>query len=390
MSAAIQGIEKLEVSFKSRSSGERFQILHSVTDLFVSGAAHHSDVRIELFDDVLCRLVQYVEAEALARLSAVLAPVDTAPPRVVGFLARHDEIAVAGPLLRQSKRLQAGDLIEIASTKSQAHLVAIGNRPDIDESVTDVLVERGDTEVARTIATNAGARFSPAGFSRLVTRARSEDGLARLVAERHEISPAQLCQLARKATDIVRQRLLALAKPDARERIESVLARIEADIDGSAAERRRDYSAAQRLIEEIGPDPERLRSTLVEVAEQDEFEATVAVLAALAGLSIAAVERVMDGSETGGALLLCRATDLQWPAARAILSLHATGRTATPQRLRELAKQFSTIDPSMAQRVVRFWRVRNAATDPAGAQHERHDAPGHAPHADDWSDWTLH
>jgi uncharacterized protein (DUF2336 family) len=390
MSAIIQGIEKLEISFKSRSSGERFQILHFVTDLFVSGAGHYSDVRIELFDDVLCRLVQYVESEALARLSAVLAPVDAAPPRVVQLLARHDEIAVSGPLLRQSKRLQAHDLIEIASTKSQAHLVAIGNRPEIDEAVTDVLVERGDNEVARTIAINAGARFSPAGFSRLVARAGHEDGLAQLVAVRSEISPAQLCQLARRATDIVRRRLLALAKPDARERIESVLHRIGAELDGSAVEKTRDYVPARHLIEGIGNDPERLRSTLVGVAEQEEFEATVAALAALAGLSIAAVERVMDGSETGGALLLCKAIDLQWPAVRKILSVHATGRTATPDRLQQLARQFALIDAAMAQRVICVWRIRSTAADGPGLQPEAHIAPEHALPSDDWSNWTVH
>jgi hypothetical protein len=53
-------------------------------------------------------------------------PIDTAPLRVVQRLARHDEIAVAEPLLRESKRLGMIDLIEIANTKSQAHLAAIG------------------------------------------------------------------------------------------------------------------------------------------------------------------------------------------------------------------------------------------------------------------------
>jgi uncharacterized protein (DUF2336 family) len=90
-----------------------------------------------------------VETRALAELSLELAPVDTAPRRIIGRLARHDEIVVSGPVLTQSNRLQTDDLIEIASTKSQAHLVAIGSRSLIEEAVTDVLVEMPTSIVRR-------------------------------------------------------------------------------------------------------------------------------------------------------------------------------------------------------------------------------------------------
>jgi uncharacterized protein (DUF2336 family) len=214
MSAVLETLEEVEVCLKSRPSSERVQALRAVTDLFLNGAAKHSAHQVELFDDVLCRLVQHVEARALAQLSGELAPVDNAPTRVVQHLARHDDIVVAGPVLTGSTRLQTQDLIEIASTKSQAHLLAIGSRRQVEAAVTDVLVEKGNTEVAKRIATNAGARFSEVGFSRLVTRAENEAGLAELVAIRAEMSPEQLRQLALQATETVRQRLMAVTKPE--------------------------------------------------------------------------------------------------------------------------------------------------------------------------------
>ncbi len=67
-------------------------------------------------------------------------------------LATDNEISVAGPVLRQSSRLNDADLIGIARTKSQAHLLAIAGRTGIAEPVTDVLVKRGDREVARNLA----------------------------------------------------------------------------------------------------------------------------------------------------------------------------------------------------------------------------------------------
>ena len=48
----------------------------------------------------------------------------------------------------------------IAETKSQAHLLAISARRGISEALSDILVERGDREVARSIANNQHAQLS--------------------------------------------------------------------------------------------------------------------------------------------------------------------------------------------------------------------------------------
>ena len=54
-------------------------------------------------------------------------------------------------------------------------------------AVTDVLVERGDLRVVRAVTENDGARFSDAGFGKLVARARIDDTLARDVGMRCDI-----------------------------------------------------------------------------------------------------------------------------------------------------------------------------------------------------------
>ena len=55
-------------------------------------------------------------------------------------------------------------LVENAKTKSQEHLLAITKRKSLAETVTDVLVERGDRDVALSVAQNAGAKFSETGY----------------------------------------------------------------------------------------------------------------------------------------------------------------------------------------------------------------------------------
>jgi len=79
-------------------------------------------------------------------------------------LAFDDSIEVAGPVLRESGRLDAKTLVANARTKSQPHLLAISKRKSLEDAVTDVLVTRGNREVVNSVANNNGARFSGFGF----------------------------------------------------------------------------------------------------------------------------------------------------------------------------------------------------------------------------------
>ena len=75
--------------------------------------------------------------------------------------ARGRDIAIAGPLLRRSPvHRRDGALIEIARMKGQGHLLAMSERPALSPDLTDVIVRRGDREVVRRAAGNAGALFS--------------------------------------------------------------------------------------------------------------------------------------------------------------------------------------------------------------------------------------
>ena len=94
-----------------------------------------------------------------AELSARLAPAEHAPFEVVQHLARDNEIAVAGSVLTGSNILRTSDLVEIASTKGQDHLLAISGRENLPEAVTDVIVDRGESRVIRKLANNAMRAF---------------------------------------------------------------------------------------------------------------------------------------------------------------------------------------------------------------------------------------
>jgi uncharacterized protein (DUF2336 family) len=171
-------IAQLEDAIKSGSTDKRVDTMRRITDLFVGTADRLNEQQVELFDSVLGRLISKIEGTAIAELSARLGPIGNAPLDVVQKLARHDDIAVAEPIMTHSPRLGDKDLIEIAHSKTQAHLLAISGRAQIGTTVTDALLQRGDYDVFHKLAENNGANFSDLGFTTLVKHSESDPHLA--------------------------------------------------------------------------------------------------------------------------------------------------------------------------------------------------------------------
>src|SRR6185312_8828954 len=107
------------------SSERRTAMLRQVTDLFVIAAPKMNDAQAGVFDDVFEQLTKEIEHKAAIELADRVSSADRAPARLLRRLANDDSIEVSGPVLTRSTGLGEGDLIEIARTKSQAHLAAI-------------------------------------------------------------------------------------------------------------------------------------------------------------------------------------------------------------------------------------------------------------------------
>ena len=164
MTGTLPLIDELEAALSAGSDARRIEMLSRITDLFVGAAERYSEDQVGVFDDVMARLVSTIEAKARVILAQRLAPIANAPLGVIHILAFDDDIDVAHPVLQHSERLDDLALLANANTKSQRHLFAISQRLRLSETVTDILVRRGDRDVVRSVAKNAGARFSDTGF----------------------------------------------------------------------------------------------------------------------------------------------------------------------------------------------------------------------------------
>lgn len=353
-------IAEIERAVQKGTPAKRADALRSVTDLFVGAADRLSDEQVALFGDVIGHLINQIEIMALIELGERLAPVANAPAEVIGKLARHDNIAVAGPVLALSNQLTAADLIEIAETRGQAHLLAMSSRKRLDEVVTDVLVRRGDDAVLLKVASNSGARFSHAGFGALVARARNDGALAEQTLRRPDIPPHLFRALVTEATEVVRRHLLEVAAPDVREDIERVLSKVSAEVTVELASARERTGALEevRAMHEAG----RLgEAEVAGFARAGRFDETVAALALLCAMPTEIVDGLMRDDRVDPVMILCKAAGLEWRTVWAVISIARGGRGASTLDLEAIREDFATLSRSTAKRVLRFWQVRHAA-----------------------------
>ncbi|MEK9280449.1 DUF2336 domain-containing protein [Bradyrhizobium sp. ISRA442] len=364
--AQLSIINEVESAIRFGSAEKGLETARRVTDLFLSCAGSFSDEQIALFDDVLERLIGTIELRAiadvaariaLAEISTQLAPIAQAPPSVIRRLASNDEIRIAGPVLQESARLDDAELVKIASTKGEPHLLAVAGRWWLKEIVTDALLARRYPSVSRRLAANPGARVSGAGFSVIVGQAEADPELAVSVGVRVDLPSELRRQLLRSASDAVRTRLLSRAPPHLFEEIQSAIASVTLGVEREMSGIR-DFEGAKRAIANLKATGRLSEGTLLGFATQRRYEETVAALAALAESTVEVIRPLMQSLRDDGLLVPCRAAQLSWETTAAVLeSRYATG-AMKPADLTRAQGHFARMTPENARRTLRFWQVR--------------------------------
>jgi uncharacterized protein (DUF2336 family) len=364
--AELSIIDEVESAIRLGSAEKGLETARRVTELFLSAAGSFNDEQIALFDGVLDRLIGTIELRAiadisarvaLAEISAQLAPVAQAPPSVIRRLANHDEIRIAGPVLQDSARLNDGELIRIASTKGEPHLLAVAGRWWLKEIVTDALLARRYPSVSRRLAANPGARVSAGGFAIIVKQAEFDPDLAVSVGVHVDLPSELRRQLLRSATEAVRHRLLSRAPPHLFEEIQSAIAAVTIGVEREMSGVR-DFEGAMRAIANLKAAGQLSEATLLGFARQRRYEEAVAALASLSGSTIEVIRPLMQSLREDGLLVPCKAAQLSWETTAAVLESRFASGAMKPADLARAQGHFARMKPENARRTLRFWQVR--------------------------------
>jgi uncharacterized protein (DUF2336 family) len=362
MAAAQDLIDELETAISISTIGRRAETLRRVTDLFMYCPATYSAEQIDLFDDVMGRLCSEIETAARATLAQRLAPVPNAPRAVIRQLAVDDAIEVAGPVLSQSSQVDDATLLVAAKTKSQEHLLAITKRETIAESVTSVLIDRGNQAVALSTVKNPGARLSEEGYSKLVERSRNEHQLAIGVWARRDIPRDHLIKLFAEASETVRVRLEA-ADPDRADMIRTIVSEVAAAFQSKARAHNSDYRKARAYVDTLRSGGLLDAARLHEFARAKKFDETAITLSHLCQLPLDVVERGMVQNRGELVLVFAKSIGLEWPTTRAILLLCAGRSGLGPNELQVALANYTKLKAETAQKTIQFFRLRAQARE---------------------------
>ena len=361
MEAQRSLIAEVESAIATGSADQRIQTLRRITDLFMAGDGGYSGAQVDVFDDVITRLAERIEVKARAELANRLAPAANAPPTIVRALARDQSIAVAWPVLAQSNRLTDEDLIACAEGNGQDRLLAISKRASISEAVGDLLVTRGDKNVIRSVAQNEGARFSDAGYGKLVERSFGDDELSVCVGLRKDIPKEHFHALISKASEVVFKKLAASNSAAVGE-VKRVMFELTGQTVGISSKVTRNYVQAKAAFEELQRSGRSVEAAVQVFASTGKLEDTIVAIAGLCHLAIDAVERIFadKNADSDLVLLLIKAADFSWPTAKLVLELRRGEGGLSASDLKTSHRNFERLQAATAKRVVRFYQTRNA------------------------------
>ena len=77
----------------------------------------------------------------------------------------------------------------------------------------------------------------------------------------------------------------------------------------------------------------------------------------MCAVPVEVVDRLMNGDRADPVLILARAVGFSWPTVRAVLKARPAPKPS-PQSLDAARENFERLTATTAQRVVRFWQVR--------------------------------
>src|SRR5262245_44586725 len=358
--------EQLTQIAAERSPEKRLELLHKVTDLYFEGFGSHSASEAFLFNDIMEKIVELFSRDMKRQVSASLAVLPDFPTNIVKSFAKDEDIEIARPVLRNALSLTEDDLVHLAERGSQAHLTAIAGRATVPEKVTDVLIDRGDRKVVHAVTANHGARFSLQGMDRLADKAADDVDLRELLVERPDLSPRAVEKLLPLVSESLMMKLaergydLNGAMPP--DMIQALRQRFTAALKT----RKEDIFHVSAVIEAIRAGRATLDESARLLAESGRLLDVGTLLAAFARLEQDHVFNLIYRGQLQTVLILSRSLELSWPTVDAMLKIRAAKQRAPYRSDSTVQRDYEAVDLAVAQRTIRFLRVRQVATAQAG------------------------
>jgi hypothetical protein len=337
-----------------KSSEKRLELLRRLAATFAIENEGPSPTVQFLLDEIVTKLVAQIESDHRAAASSTLAGFRRLPEDVAKSLACDNDIAVARPIIQDYRALSNDVLVDLASHGSQPHLEAIAGRKALEPVVTDIVVQRGDGQVVRTLAANQTAQFSRFGMNAMINRAAQDEQLQELLVGRSDLSLEAIGQLL----PLVSQQLAARLRSSDLTFAPSV---VQDQVINWVSDRKKNIVQVHRSIERIRSGAEKLDNVLTALVSERRLFDVATVIAGVSDFDRDYGFNLITQGKIDNVVVLLRALAVSWPTAEGVLKLRIDklGSQMCGPMIGEAS--YESVDVAGAQRVVRFLKVRRAA-----------------------------
>lgn len=347
------------------SSERRRELLRGVTNLFFTSEDGRSGAELELFDDVMSQLAGEMEVAVRAELAQRMAEAEAPPRSLIRTLARDEAIEVAQPVLESSSALTEDDLLSVARTHGQEHLRAISQRQSVSMALSEAIVERGDDRTLGVLLRNEGAEMSRETHEAVVDRAAENPALHEAVVSRKQLPVDLLNEMyfmveARLRDDILKRN--SDMDPAELDKALAVGRKQLAARDGALPA---DYAEAEKAIKIL-----RLRKAitppvLAGFLRNRETTKFLVALCELADIDFHTARRILERRELDALSIVCKAAGFERSLYLTFAVLILDRDSNAMGRAREYGELYEALPREVAQRTLRFWRMRRQTGDVA-------------------------
>ena len=361
MDSAQLCLQDLEALSIERDSGKRRELLRKVTDLFFITEQQQSDGDRAVFGGVLERVAYELETEARTELAQRLSSTRFAPHNIVRRLA-EDDIDVAKPVLERSKVLSDTDLVDIAYSKGQEHLMAMTRREELSVAVTDVIVQRGNDDVLTSVAGNGGAKFSTKSFDTMAMKATDVSGLREQLIHRDDVPNEVVEMIKKNVADKLKKEFSDQHSDISSLEIDHVVELQSGNVDFSSLKEDNQFGPLKIDVKNLHKNGLLTQDRIKEFAEKGMKAELVHSLAIKAAIATEMAYHTLYEAEVPALAVLCKASQFKRETFGAILQerVHASG-LPTDQVVSAM-KRYESLNDETAQRIFRFLKVRLSAS----------------------------
>lgn len=360
-------LERLVELAHETSSERRRELLRDITDIFLEDPTSYSNTESQFFGEIMGKVAYDLERQVREELAEKLAEEAAAPPDLIKRLA-GDEITVARPVIKSSPVLKQTDLIEIAETRGQEHMAAMTARTDISEQLSDVLVNKGDDRVVEGLVRNHTARIGDDTMKKVVARSETSSSLQAPLVERPDLPAELMKDMLAFVTEDLKARILQQTNMVNSEKLDQMLEDVGAKIGADNGARKANRSKPELVIKELVENGQLDEARLVEMARQRMVPELICGLAHLAELDIPSTRRALMDRTGEGLAIVCKSCGFSQTTFSTLVNQVWPDSEHSIEQSCALIALYNKVTPEIAQRVMRFWRVRRSADANAGPQ----------------------